>query len=114
MDYRFLVDVNLPKYFQFFSSDKFIHVVDIDPQMTDSKIWEYALKNHLVILSKDSDFYHKCILSMESPKIVYFQLGNMTLMGLHDYFTANWETIISHLSTGNLVLARPGSVEAIL
>ncbi len=114
MDYRFLIDVNLPKYFQFFNSDKFIHVVDIDPQMTDSKIWQYALDNHLVILTKDSDFYHKCILSLNSPKIVYFQLGNMTIKDLHDYFTANWESIISHLSTGNLILAKQSSIEIIL
>ncbi len=114
MDYRFLVDVNLPKFFQFFNGDKFLHVVDIDPKMSDSKIWQYALNNHLVILTKDSDFYHKCILSSNSPKIVYFQLGNMTLKGLHEYFNSYWESIISHLSTGNLILAKPNGVEIIL
>ena len=51
MEYLFLVDVNLPKYFQFFNSDKFIHIVDIDPSMTDSKIWQYALKNYMIILT---------------------------------------------------------------
>jgi predicted nuclease of predicted toxin-antitoxin system len=41
--FQFLVDVNLPKKFQFFHSNRFIHVVDIDPSMKDKEIWEYAL-----------------------------------------------------------------------
>ena len=54
---NFLVDVNLPKYFRFFNSDNFIHDVDINPCMTDTEIWNYALNNNLVILTKDSDFF---------------------------------------------------------
>ncbi len=46
MEYSFLVDVNLPKYFKFFSTDRFFHVIDIDPSMTDSKIWQYAFENN--------------------------------------------------------------------
>ena len=114
MNYSFLVDVNLPKYFHFFNTNDFFHVVDIDPSLTDSKIWEYALENNLVILTKDSDFYYRCILSSHSPKIVYFKLGNMTLKELSDYFNSNWEKIISKLFRGNLILAKRHSVEIIL
>ena len=32
-----------------------MHVVDIDPMMTDNEIWEYAIKNEKVILTKDAD-----------------------------------------------------------
>ncbi|MCD4773205.1 MAG: hypothetical protein K8R41_07485 [Bacteroidales bacterium] len=78
MEYSFLVDVNLPKYFQFFNTDKFFHVVDIDHSMTDSKIWQYALNE------------------------------------LHNYFSSNWEKIISQLLKGNLIHAKRNSVEIIL
>lgn len=54
---KFLVDVNLPKKFKFFNTEQFIHVVDINPKMKDSEIWDYALSNDLIILTKDSDFY---------------------------------------------------------
>ncbi len=111
---KFLVDVNLPKHFRFFNADNYIHVVDIDPEMTDSKIWEYALNHQLVILTKDTDFYHRCILSPIGPKIVYFQLGNTTLKELHEYFNTNWETIRSLLDAGNLILAKPNTIEIIL
>ncbi|MCF8303065.1 MAG: DUF5615 family PIN-like protein [Bacteroidales bacterium] len=51
-NYRFLVDVNLPKYFSYFNKDNFMHIVDLDPRMSDKEIWEYAIKNsgaHLVL-----------------------------------------------------------------
>ena len=53
--FNFLVDVNLPRKFAFFNSPLFMHVVDIDPMMTDNEIWEYAIKNEKVILTKDAD-----------------------------------------------------------
>jgi predicted nuclease of predicted toxin-antitoxin system len=50
-DYKFLVDVNLPKFFGFFNHANFFHVVDINPKMTDSQIWDYALSKEMVILT---------------------------------------------------------------
>ena len=73
----FLVDVNLPKNFSFFNHDNFIFVADINLQMTDTEIWNYALKNNLIILTKDTDFYSKFLLSDTFPKIVYFKIGNL-------------------------------------
>ena len=55
----FLVDVNLPKYFSFFNNTDFIFVSDINLQMTDTEIWNYALENNFVILTKDVDFYNR-------------------------------------------------------
>jgi predicted nuclease of predicted toxin-antitoxin system len=114
MELRYLVDVNLPKHFRFFNADNFLHVVDIDPSMSDLKIWQFALENNYIILTKDADFYHKNILSTHSPKIVYFQLGNMTLKELHIYFSQNWGKITNQLIKGNLILARRFTVEIIL
>ena len=54
----FLVDVNLPKYFSFFNNTNFIFVSDINLQMTDTEIWNHALENNFVILTKDVDFYN--------------------------------------------------------
>ena len=35
---KFLVDVNLPKFFSFFNDSIFMHVTDINPKMSDSEI----------------------------------------------------------------------------
>ncbi len=114
MEFRFLVDVNLPKRFSFFNSEKFIHISDINPKMTDTEIWNYALKNNLVILTRDADFYNRYLLFVKSPKIVFFQLGNISLKDLHKYFNKNWDLIIKKLENGNLIIARINSIQILV
>lgn len=114
MQFKFLVDVNLPKNFSHFNNKSFIHVVDINPSMTDSEIWDYAINNNFVILTKDSDFYFQCIISKVRPKIIYFQLGNQTLREMHQYFAKNWKSITELLSKSDLILAREKSIQIIL
>ncbi len=111
LSFKFLVDVNLPKKFKFFNTEQFIHVVDINPLMKDSEVWDYAISNDLIILTKDSDFYLRTAISNNCPKIVYFQLGNQTLNQLHEYFSNNWEKIVNLIQTGNFVLATKKNLE---
>ena len=68
----FLVDVNLPKYFSFFNNADFIFVSDINLRMTDTEIWNYALENNCVILTKDVDFYNRFLVSEKTPKVIFF------------------------------------------
>lgn len=102
---RFLVDVNLPKYFSFFNYPHFLHVVDIDPCMSDEMLWDYALEHACTILTKDVDFYYKCLVSQARPKVIHFQPGNMTLKELHSYFSEYWPVIIKHLDEATLIQA---------
>jgi hypothetical protein len=44
-EFTFLIDVNLPKQFSFFNKSNFHFVADIDPRISDTILWEYALKN---------------------------------------------------------------------
>lgn len=113
-EFSFLVDVNLPKVFSFFNKDNFTHIIDINPRMTDDEIWEYALRNNSVILTKDTDFYSKSISSDVKPKIIYFQLGNMTLAELNHYFEINWAKILSHLLEADLIIAKRNQINIIL
>ena len=91
---KFLVDVNLPRYFKYFNSPDFEFVSDIDTRMSDEKIWSYACEKGLIILTKDSDFYTRCILSNQPAKVIHFQFGNYTLNQLHTFFEKNWECIV--------------------
>jgi len=113
MHYKFLVDVNLPKYFKFFNDQGFVHVVDLDPRMQDDDIWNYALDNNLVILTKDVDFYFKFISEKNTPKIIYFQLGNITLNDLHKYFTKYWDYLIYLLDNNSFIIALKNDVKVI-
>ncbi len=54
--------------------------------MADREIWDYALINRLVLLSKDADFYDLFLISTNHPKGVNFCFGNLTLNILHQVF----------------------------
>lgn len=112
-EFQFLVDVNLPKRFNFFNSPLFTHIVDIDPFMTDEQIWKYAIENDKVILTKDADFYDKFMFSEISPKVIYFQLGNLTLKELHSFFLINWADVISHLEEGSMIVVQKDQIKVI-
>jgi predicted nuclease of predicted toxin-antitoxin system len=73
---KYLVDVNLPKYFSPFNSPDFEFVADLGLRLSDGKIWEYASLNNLIILTKDTDFYYRCITSENPVKVIHFQFGN--------------------------------------
>lgn len=44
----------------------------------DDIVWAYARNNGLIIVSKDSDFYHRSMLLGHPPKVVWLKLGNCT------------------------------------
>ena len=113
MSFSFLVDVNLPKYFSFFNDNRFLFVSDINLEMSDTEIWEYALENELVILTKDTDFYNRFLVSTTAPKIIYFQLGNCSLKQLHQYFKDNWEKIQAEIEISRLIIAKENHIECI-
>ena len=44
----------------------------------DAAIWDYATVNGLAIVSKDSDFIERAIMSKSPCKVVHVRLGNCT------------------------------------
>lgn len=81
--------------------------------MTDNEIWNYALKYDLVVLTKDTDFYNKALVAEKAPKIIHFQLPNVSLSELHKYFELNWEKLKSEISEADFVIAKSKSFEII-
>lgn len=81
--------------------------------MSDGEIWDIALENNLVILTKYTDFYDRSILSQYSPKIIHFKFGNFSLKQLHQYFQANWLAMISELPKAKIIIAFDNHFEVI-
>lgn len=52
----FLVDVNLPDFLWQFKTDEFIFVSNINKESSDTEIWQLAIKNKYVILTRDMEF----------------------------------------------------------
>ncbi|GGH55249.1 DUF5615 family PIN-like protein [Dyadobacter endophyticus] len=108
---RYLIDVNLPKYFSFFHSPDFEFVIDINAKWPDRDIWQYACEHELVIVTKDSDFYHRCLLDKRPAKVIHLKLGNLLLKDLHAFFHNNWEQITIHLQDARMIIATPDGIE---
>lgn len=104
VSYHFLIDVNLPKFFSFFNTPDFEFVVDLDPSMSDEDIWDYAVGNDLVIVTKDTDFYFKCLVAIDATKVVHLKLGNMRIKDLHQFFREHWEEIVEKLEEARLIV----------
>jgi predicted nuclease of predicted toxin-antitoxin system len=71
---KFIVDAQLPpalaRYLNSQGVDA-IHVLDVQMmEASDSIIWDLALRDSLVIISKDEDFQIRASVSAESPKII--------------------------------------------
>jgi predicted nuclease of predicted toxin-antitoxin system len=76
---RFLIDENLPYYFSLWNSKEFIHVIDLVNIKTDNDIWDYAKKNNLIIVTKDSDFSNKILYKSPPPKVIHIRFGNLRI-----------------------------------
>ena len=45
---------------------------------TDEEIWDYASANGFTIISKDSDFSQRSLLSGTTAKVIWLRIGNCT------------------------------------
>ncbi|MFN0214375.1 MAG: DUF5615 family PIN-like protein [Saprospiraceae bacterium] len=97
---KYLLDVNMPNYFGEWQPPVFQHMVEIGRTWSDTKIWEYAQRNSLTILTKDYDFYDRIVVEDPPPWVVHFRLGNMKLKDFQSFIADNWIEI-SELSTQN-------------
>jgi predicted nuclease of predicted toxin-antitoxin system len=101
---RYLVDVNLPRFFGQWNSSEYIHQLEIEATMPDQQIWEYARKHDLTIISKDSDFSSRILLSDPPPKVIHIRLGNMSMRQFHEAIARSWEQVLELNTTHKLVI----------
>ncbi len=59
--------------------NEYVHQLDINPNAKDKEIWQYALEQSLIIVTKDSDFSNRTLLSVPPPKVVHIRLGNRSM-----------------------------------
>ncbi len=110
---KYLIDVNLPYYFQLWSSEEYIHQNDIDPKAKDENIWEYARVNNLTIVTKDSDFSSRILIANPPPRIIHIKFGNMKMGDFHDFIIRNWEEILKMSSANKLVNVYKDKIEGV-
>ena len=108
MPYKFIVDAQLPpalaRYLSSIDEDA-IHVLDVDlMEASDSIIWDLALDQNRVIITKDEDFQIRASVSITSPKLIWVRIGNTSKKSLLQVFEKQWAQIKIELDKGeNLI-----------
>ncbi len=106
--YKFIVDAQLPPALaRFLSSlgEDAIHVLDVDMmEASDTKIWDLALRETRVIITKDEDFPIRASVSKQSPQLIWVRLGNTSKQALLQVFSQSWSQIKTELYKGETLI----------
>jgi predicted nuclease of predicted toxin-antitoxin system len=70
----------------------------------DEVIWQLALEKCFVIVSKDSDFFHRSLLRGHPPKVIQVRVGNCSTQHIRDLFTREESTIKEFLNNSKEAL----------
>lgn len=102
---NFLVDANLPRKLSWFNKPGFVFVADWGDNISDSEIWDYAIANSLIILTRDSDYFYRMIQAKTFPKVIYFRLQQHGRKDLEEYLSVHWEQICTLIRVHKMVIA---------
>ena len=101
---KFIVDAQLPPALARFLTAKgesAIHVMDKQMmESSDSEIWDLALQEGLIIITKDEDFQMRASVSTHFPTIIWVRLGNSSKKAILRFFEEKWELVKFELKNG--------------
>jgi predicted nuclease of predicted toxin-antitoxin system len=100
---RFIIDAQLPRKLAAFLTEKgyyAIHTLDLPKgnKTTDTEISDLSIKEKLIVISKDIDFYDRFMMKLEPYKLLYLSTGNITNKKLLHIFENNLDKIIEEVS----------------
>jgi predicted nuclease of predicted toxin-antitoxin system len=59
----------------------------------DPEVWDYAKRNDLMIVSKDSDFHQRSFVFGAPPKVIWVRLGNCSTSDVEGVVRKNFAAI---------------------
>ncbi len=111
---KYIIDANLPYYFSLWSNrEEYIHIGDINLNMNDDDIWNYAKEKSLTIITKDKDFSNRILFNDPPPKVIHLKIGNLKLKSLYTFLSKSLTEILSHSETYKLVNVFIDKIESI-
>ena len=105
---RFLIDAQLPIALARFirqQGETATHVADAGMAAADdSPIWDRAVRESEVIVTKDEDFAVRRLLTTTGPPVVWLRVGNTANRGLLHWFAPLWPDIVRRLDAGEILI----------
>ncbi len=105
---KFLVDAQLPPSLAQWLIDhrqKAVHVEEIGLRdAEDGEIWNYALQQKTVILTKDEDFVARHARSTRGPVVVWLHVGNCSNHELFQWLEKLWPQLLGLLMEKNRLI----------
>ena len=105
---KFLIDAQLPPGLTQWLADRGYeahHVEEVGLRnATDSEIWDGALANNFIIITKDEDFVERAAHSKNSPRIVWLRVGNTTNIALKQWLVTRFANIEELLNRGDVLI----------
>jgi predicted nuclease of predicted toxin-antitoxin system len=106
---RFIVDANLPPALaRFLESEghQAQHVDDVGLRAAkDTSIWNYALAQQAIIISKDEDFEDRISRgAIPAPQLIWIRLGNTTKRALLLWFKNVLGELIKRIEAGEQII----------
>ncbi|MEM9833924.1 MAG: DUF5615 family PIN-like protein [Bacteroidota bacterium] len=111
---KYLIDVNLPYYFIFWNNETYVHQIDIEPRAKDKDIWQYARKNNLIIITKDSDFSNRILVSEPPPKVIHIRTGNTSMKEFYRIISECWQNVEDMILSHKLVTVHKKFIEGVI
>lgn len=101
---KFLVDAQLPPALARWIDGQghlATHVFDIGfERAKDHPIWEYALNENAVIITKDEDFADRWLLSDRPAPLIWIRRGNCSNRALLAWLEPLWSDVVKRLEQG--------------
>lgn len=108
----FLLDENLPSRLTFTPSLPVSHALDYGSNPTDSQLWQTAMSNQWVIVSKNADFSDRILVSSPPPWVVHLRFGNLRCTDFHHFLASVWPKIEALLPSHKLICVYSDRIEA--
>ncbi len=106
----YLIDENMP-FLPFWNREQFVHVNEISSIHSDTDIWEYAIKNHLTIITKDTDFYYRYLSSKKTIKVIWIRIHNLKKRIFISIVKNVWDEIEEMLLTSSFIIISEDKIE---
>jgi predicted nuclease of predicted toxin-antitoxin system len=105
---RFLVDAQLPPFLAralIGQGNEAEHLEDAGLRHAeDAAVWDYAVRNQAVLLTKDEDFVERYRRRAAGPVIVWLRIGNAGKKALLAWFMPALPAILERIHAGDRLI----------